>query len=102
MSVIFNPARRAGLLNDMLLEEDDRPAAVQFNERYAHGGGWRPLDKAKAKKQPDGYYRMLYEGDPALAEIARAQLRDELIILFEAEFVGIIQPDGSSEIARMD
>ncbi len=31
---------RLGLIPDFLTEFDPRPAAEQFNEWYAHGGGW--------------------------------------------------------------
>ena len=102
MNVMFNPPVPAGFLNTMLFTEDTRPAAEQFNERYAHGGGWHPNGKSTVEKQEDGKYHMLFPGDPPMEEIARAQLRDETIVLFEYEFVAIIQPDGSAQVDRMD
>jgi len=30
------------------------------------------------------------------------KLRDEVIVLYESEFVAIFQPDGTFEVARMD
>jgi len=41
-------------------------------------------------------------GDPPFKPLAQAKLRDELIVLYEADFVAVIQPDRSFEVARMD
>ena len=102
MRVTFNPPEPAGLLNAMLFTEDERPAAEQLDERYAHGGGWHPSAKATVEQRPDGEYQMLYPEDPPMREVARAALRDEFLVLFEAEFLGIMKPDGSWEVSRVD
>ena len=105
MHVKFKPAYPAGLLNMMLETEDDRPAKEQFDERYAHGGGWSSfggdkwtIDKPLSKEA----VTLTYDGDEAYPELARATMRDETVILFESSWVAIIQPDATFEVARMD
>jgi hypothetical protein len=41
-------------------------------------------------------------GDPPFLALAWALLRDELLVIYEHEYLGIIQPDGSFEIARVN
>lgn len=87
-----------GYLEHMLLTSDPRPAFEQINERYAYGGGWRPLEGWELDEND----KLKYPGDPALTPIAHTKLRDELIILYPHAWVAIIQPDRSFEVARMD
>lgn len=87
-----------GLIPGFLSERDPRPAAEQFNSNYAHGGGWSPLKRWGHVK--DGIIK--YPGDPQMAPIARATLRNETIYVYPHAWVGIFQPDGRFEIARMD
>jgi len=87
-----------GLIPYFLLEADPRPAAEQFNERYAHGGGWRPQEgftllPSRALKYP---------GDSPMKPLAMIQFRKELIMIYPYGYVAIIQPDGSFEACRMD
>jgi len=86
-----------GLIPYFLDEKDPRPAREQFNERYAHGGGWRP--------QP-GYSMngaiLKYPGDPPFEPIAMMTLHDEKILVYEYGVVAIVQRDGSFEVCRMD
>lgn len=88
-----------GLLPSMLDEDDPRSAREQFNSNYQHGGGWFPMQGFKLSA--DGK-RLLYPGDPPMLALARVKLRDELVVLYECEWVAIIQPDGSFETCRMD
>ena len=93
---------------------DDRPAQEQANAGYLNtaGCGYHPQAGFTLKQDEKGHYALQYgsgqpdeDGDPAdppLAEIARAELREELIVLFEAEYVAIIQKDQSFVAARCD
>jgi hypothetical protein len=85
-----------GLLPDFLSEDDPRPAAKQFDERYRHGG-WRPLPGFAMSGN-----ELLYPGDPPQPPIALVILRGEVILLYDYDFVAIVQPDGSFEVSRLD
>jgi hypothetical protein len=87
-----------GLLEDMLDANDPRPAREQFDAKYRHGGGWRPMPRFKLLDNDC----LQYPGDPLFRPLAEARLRDELIRFYEHEWVAIIQPDHSFEVARMD
>ncbi len=88
-----------GFIPLMLSDSDPRPAREQFDQNYAHGGGWRPMQGWSIRPH-DGSLK--YPGDPAMLPIARAQLHDETIFVYESAWVAIVQPDGSFEVARMD
>jgi len=90
---------RCGLIPDMLRTADPRPAREQFDAAYAHGGGWLPFRgfKFNAKNQS-----ITYPGDPSLLPLARGKLRDETILIYPHAWVGILQPNGDFEVARMD
>jgi hypothetical protein len=81
-------------LGKFLYENDPRPAKVQLDERYV--GGFMSFPDFELV---DGC--MVYPGDPPMRPIAEAMLRHERIVLYEGEWVAIIQPDNSFEIARM-
>lgn len=87
-----------GFLPGFLDEDDKRSAREQFNERYV--SGWMATGSDRFKLL-DGY-RLKYPGDPVLVPLAMTKLRDELIFLYEGEYVAIFQPDRSFEVARMD
>lgn len=88
---------RLGLIPEFLSEHDPRPAREQLDERYAHGGGWRPMAGWTLKGNT-----LQYPGDDKLHVIAVGRLRDEIIAVFPNAWVAIIQPDDSYEVARMD
>lgn len=87
-----------GFIPTFLSKADGRPAAQQFHERYAHGGGWSPMKGWSMG--PVG--EILYPGEPALAPIAVAALGEEVIRVYPSAWVSITQPDGSFEVSRMD
>lgn len=95
-----NP-QRAGLLPLFLNDRDPRPAREQLHESYAHGGGFQPFEGFDLKRLGVGF-ALKYPNDPLMKEVARAQLRQELVVLFEYDWVGIIQPDETFVVARMD
>jgi len=82
----------------MLHDDDPRPAREQFQERYAHGGGWRPMKGHKMGEDME----IKYPGDPVMWPWALMKLRDETVVVYQYGWVAIIQPDGSYEVARMD
>jgi len=88
-----------GLIPWMLDDHDKRPAREQFDEHYAHGGGWQPVPGFKMLED----HWLKYPGDPEpLVPRATCNLRTELIVFYDHAFVAIIQPDGAFEVARMD
>lgn len=92
-------AELVGMIPDFLSDYDDRPAAVQLDANYQHGGGWRPLkgwvfDPATSK--------IKYPGDPSVSPVAETMLRDERIIVYTDAWVAIVKADGTYEVARMD
>lgn len=85
-----------GYLPPMLVESDPRPAREQFAERYVFGG-WNPQPKFTMRGD-----LLCFPGDRPLEPLAETQLRQERIILYEHDWVAIVQPDGSFEAARLD
>lgn len=87
-----------GLVPEFFWEADPRPAKEQINERYAHGGGWFPIEGFEHR----GLGSIKYPGDPVMTPLASAQLHDETIYVYESGWTMILQPDGSYEVTRMD
>ena len=90
-----------GFIPDILLDSDPRPMKEQINDRYRHGGGWHPISGMTLL---DGG-TMQYPGDPLFEPVARIELEDgrgEFAYFYEHDFVAIVQPNGSYEVARMD
>ena len=87
-----------GFIPDFLDPDDPRSASAQFNERYAHGGGWNPM--SAWKMGPTGEIR--YPEDETLFPIAIGILHDGVIRVYPSAWVSITQPDGSFEVSRMD
>jgi hypothetical protein len=84
-----------GFVPGFLDENDPRPAAVQFDRNYI--GGWHPMAGFTLESG-----QLYYPGDPPLLPLAETRLRDEIIRLYEYEWVVVIQPDGSFQVSRMD
>ena len=91
-----------GFIPTFLSESDPRPASEQFNERYAFGGGWRPMDGWRHSHQPDKGLTITYPGDPTYRPVASITLRDETIWVYQHAWVAIEAASGSVEISRMD
>jgi len=91
-----------GFLPGMLNPNDPRKARDQFAANYV--SGWMPFSGVGDQKLTlnEAKDKLLYPGDPPMQLIAETRLRDELIRLFECDWVAIIQPDGDYEVARMD
>ena len=87
-----------GILPNFLDANDPRPVREQFDERYAHGGGWHPMKGWELRY--DNF--LCYQGEAPLQPLAQMKLRNELIILYDHAWVAIIQPDRTFEVSRMD
>jgi hypothetical protein len=98
MKWITAPGVDLGYLPDLISEDDIRPVKEQLDDKYRYGGGWRPMKGFSFDKHT---YAIKYPGDPLLRPIAQAQLRDEKIFLYEGDWLMIVQPDSSYEIARV-
>ena len=89
-----------GFIPGWLSEEDPRSAREQIHSHYAHGGGWHSF--AHGFKFNPATYSLSSPGDPTLRPLAKAQLRTETILFYDHAWVGIMQKDGSFDIARID
>jgi hypothetical protein len=89
-----------GFIPDMLDEDDPRPAREQFDDNYAHGGGWRP--QPKFTMDDDARAVLSFPGDPPLEPIAVMLFHDEIIFFYPHAIVAIVQRDGTFEACRMD
>lgn len=102
MWTMLHPAAtmdRLGFTPEFLNVDDPRPAAEQFDENYAHGGGWRPF---KGFTVLQGGKAIQYPGDPALPALAMTMLHGETIMVYVGAWVAIFKQDGTVEIGRMD
>lgn len=104
----FTNMEEAGLIPEFLSESDLRGAVDQINERYAHGGGWLDFSGFLVE-QVGARFQLRYPGSPedgepdeVYAEVSRARLRNELIVLFQSAWLMVRQPDGTHRIARID
>lgn len=86
-----------GFIPTFLSENDPRPAAAQFAEKYI--GGWRPF---RGFTMVPETYALTYPSDPDYYPLAKAQLRDETILIYPHEWVAVVQADGTFEVSRMD
>lgn len=93
------PAEALGLLPLFIFPGDPRPAAEQLQERYAHGGGWSPLQGWRLNRETR---EAQYPGDTRLCAIAWARLRSEELLFFPYAWLAIVQPDGAFAISRID
>ena len=92
-----------GFLPTFILESDPRPLAEQINERYQHGGGWRPMGGWEIVGKSDFGPTIKYEEDGSSMEaIGRCRFRNEMLYLYDYDFLMILNDDGSFEVARVD
>jgi hypothetical protein len=85
-----------GIIPSFLYERDERPASKQIETAYI--SGWLPMKGFTML--PNG--NLSYPGDPPLQLLAETKLRDEVIRFYDCEWLAIVQPDGSFEVARLD
>ena len=90
-----------GYLAGWLSTNNPLGAAEQIDQAYAHGGGWQAFDGFTL--EPDNtLFSLTYPGDPPFFPKAIAHLRNEVILFYPYSWVGVVQPDGSFEVARID
>lgn len=80
-----------------LSEENPKTAAQQINDGYPFGG-WRHFEGFVLREDNT----IKFPGDPAMKPIAEMKLREELILVYQSDWVAIIQPDRTFEICRID
>lgn len=87
-----------GLLPEIIRPDDPRPVADQLEDRYSHGGGYRPLPGVTIS----GNGVRLYPGDPPIEPVATIRINDEVVWFYPDAFIAIVQPDGSAAMTRVD
>lgn len=84
------------------------PVVDQVNERYAHGGGWHPMQPKKWILNRDGmilFYPIPEEegGDEAYFPIAMLKVSDqETVYVYDHAWVLIDRGGDDWEVSRMD
>lgn len=77
-----------------------RVAVEQFDERYAFAGGWRPMQGWTLKGSD---YTLKYKGDRPLKPVAYTRFRHEIICVYPYAWVLIFNTkDQTYQVARMD
>lgn len=89
-----------GFLPHILDSFDPRPTAEQIEDKYAHGGGWRPYGQGAWALDDDR--TLHFPNDQALKPIARTFIREEQVYLYDHAVVAVVQPDGSFDVVRLD
>lgn len=95
-----------GFLPEILLSDDPRPVKDQLEERYAHGGGYRPMKDSKFKLVREGF-SLKYPGDPLYRPIAKfifPKTKEVAFFYQEGSFLCIVQDDGAGDyvVTRVD
>ncbi|HEU5116458.1 MAG TPA: hypothetical protein VFT74_07260, partial [Isosphaeraceae bacterium] len=96
-----------GFIPTFILDSDPRSLQEQIEERYAHGGGWRPMDgwtHEWVRRIGQGtVLDICYPGDPWLSPVASTTLRNQRLFVYQHAWVAIATEASSSiEIARLD
>ena len=86
-----------GYIPHFLVNDDPRPARVQFDQSYL--GGWYKVDGFTLNHET---MSLKFPGDPPLLPLAKAELRHEKIYVYPHAWVLILQLDGQFEVARLD
>lgn len=94
---LLRPQVNLGFLPMFLQESDPRPAKEQIHERYVVG--WNDF---KGFTMDPETMVLSYPEDPPTMPLAWTQFRQEKVVLYEHDWVAIIQKDGSFEVARID
>ncbi len=97
----FHPAH-LGFLVDILQSEDKRPIREQLEDRYRHGGGWRPMRTPQWKFDPKTMV-IRFPGDPPFKPIAWTMIGDEKAIFYPmCSLLCVVQKNGDWEVTRVD
>jgi hypothetical protein len=93
------PMDGLGWLVDLLDDGDQRPVRAQLEDRYAHGGGWRPIrgftmDRDKVLHFPE---------DEPYTPSAMTRIGKEWVIFYrQCSLLAVIQPTGEFAVTRVD
>lgn len=90
-----------GFIPYIIDENDPRPVAEQIDDRYAHGGGWKPFGESEWKMSGDRS-KIYYPGDPPLSLLFSTRIRDEQVLVYDCAMVAVVQKDGRFAVTRMD
>jgi len=88
-----------GFLPMILRDDDPRPVNEQMDDRYAHGGGWRPQGGFKFDFETGA---LKYPGDPPMYPVAMTRLHDDMIIIYPYAYMLVRHKDGSWQVMRAD
>lgn len=96
-----------GFLPEILDSADPRPVAEQLDERYAHGGGYRPSKDTRWKLIDRADFRLHYPGDPIFKPAAKfifPKTKEVAFFYPDGSFLLIVQEEGfgSYVITRVD
>jgi hypothetical protein len=95
----FRP-EHLGFLPDILLADDPRSVKDQLEDRYRHGGGWRPIEGMRMN--PENWV-MRFPGDPPFKPAAMTKINNEMVIFYpQCSLLAVIQKDGKFEVCRVD
>jgi hypothetical protein len=91
-----------GFVPDFFSNDNPLSAKEQIEQNYKHGGGFHPFPGFTMV-----HNGLMYPGDPIMPLLAQTVLhpdtdKPEIIRMYLASWVAIIQKDGSYEICRMD
>jgi hypothetical protein len=86
-----------GYLPDWLNLDDARSARDQIDAGYVYGG-FREMHGFTLGADNS----LWFPGDPPLKPIACAHFRQELVLLYQSDWVAIVQKDRSFVVARID
>lgn len=88
-----------GLIPMMFTDAVQVSVKEQINQNYRHGGGWQPMQGWRFTPETGV---LSYTGDPPYRPIAKAQVGEETVYVYQHAWVCIVQKDGTFEVARMD
>lgn len=88
-----------GYIPDWISADSSEPVSKQINDRYGHGGGWRPFGGLTLNKSNN---TLNFPGDPPMKPIAMAVLHGETILFYPHAWVLVLQKDGKFEASRID
>jgi hypothetical protein len=89
-----------GWLVDILTSDDKRPIKEQLEDRYAHGGGFRPI---KGFKMNPKTLIMRFPGDRPFKPAAATTINHEKVVFYPyCSLLAIIQPNGDFDVTRVD
>lgn len=103
-----------GIVPTFLHYEDDRSIRAQIEDRYSHGGGWRPIEGFRVHEEPDRLPKIYYpaseegkkhgEEDEWYDPLAFGMFRNVDIYAFSSGlFLFRFKPeDGGDVVVRMD